>query len=184
MPITTTKNKAEVGAGGGNIIYIREVQESGADLGTPDTNHSLGHVRGHEILDDRQKILVHAESGDLVASLLDKRTITIKAELLQRGKAILDMLADEVAGKYYRVYIQESPMAGGKVVEKVFGICQILPKIDLKYQEGQVTVVPVEIDVLKNESSISVPNNTLPSEKKTASAMDIAAGKYWSRAET
>lgn len=184
MPITTTKTKAEIGLGGGNIIYIREVKEDGTDLVTPDTNHSLGHIRGHDILDDTEKVQVHAESGDLVASLSGKRTVTLKPELLQRGKAVLDMLLDEVRGKYYRVYIQESPMAGGKVVEKMFGICQITPKLDLKYREGEVTVVPVEIDVLRNDALITIPNTALPSEKKTAAAMDIAAGKYWSRAET
>ncbi|MFN0156891.1 MAG: hypothetical protein ACKVRP_02330 [Bacteroidota bacterium] len=183
MALATTKDTGAIGMGGGNIVYLREVASTGADLGTPDTNHALGHVRSSNINDVPTIVKAHAEDGGQVFHGVAKRDVTLKFELMQRDKDSIGMVT-EVLGKYYRVYYQASPNQDGKVNEFLFGLGKVTPKLELTYKEGEITIIPIEVDVLKNAAAITVANNTLPTEKKTANAMDIAAGKYYSVEET
>jgi len=183
MALTTTKDAGELSLGGGGILYAREVQSSGVDLGTPDTNHSLGWIEDSETSDNTAVVDRFDESGALVNSLDDKRTITHKATLMQTSAAYMKIVND-VRGKFYRIYYQDKKDGNGKVKEILFAICKITPNMTLARKSGSGTVIPVEIKVLKNAALVAVVNANLPTEKITAGAMDVAAGAYYFVVET
>lgn len=183
MALTTIKDTGGIGMGGGNIAYLREVTSAGVDLGTPDTNHSAGHLDESSLDDVPTTVKKYAEDGGLTFVGISKRDVTFKLMMQQSGLTHLGMV-EEVRNKYYRLYYQRAPLQNGKVQEFMFGICRVIPELKLAFKEGEVVIVPATVEVLKNSSAITIANNTLPTEKVTADAMDIAANKYYSMKET
>jgi hypothetical protein len=184
MALTVTKDTAGIRRGGGSILFLRQVDSAGADLGTPDTNHDMGEIRSTGISDITEMFKEYNEAGKQVAFLEEKRDCALKFELMQTDNAHILDIKEEVRGKYYRVYYQGKAAQGGKIPEYVFGICRVTPRIELSYKDGETAILPIEIAVLNNSTAITVANNTLPSSKVTSQAMDISANKLWSHVET
>jgi hypothetical protein len=184
MPLTTTKDVGSIGRGGGSLLYARQVQSTGADLATPDTNHDLGHVKTSSISDVTEMLEAFNEAGDQVAYLEDKRNVSLKFDLMQYDANFIDAFKEEVRGKFYRIYYQGKAKSDGGIFEASFGICRIQPRIELVLRDGEFVVLPIEVRVLYNSSQITILNTDLPSVKVTAAVHTIAAGKYWSHTET
>lgn len=183
MAITVVKDAGEVQFGGGNILYLRQVQSTGADLGTPDTNHVMANIIDSKVPGDSEPTKVTTfEDGSKVEGRIN-RDVIWEFTFGQNSLAV-HQLKEETKGKFYRVYYQDAPMQNGKVKEFVGGICQIF--IDLPGEHKAETEVQpkMRVRVTKNAALIAVTNANLPTEKKTSSAMDIAAGAYYSMAET
>jgi hypothetical protein len=183
MTISTTKDTGGIGMGGGNIVYVREVTSAGADLGTPDTNHVLGHMEATDIKDVPTIVKAYAEDAGQTFSGESKRDVSLKFTCMQTDLTHLGLPA-AVRGKFYRIYYQRAPLQNGKVQEYAFGICKIIPQLELAFKDGAITTIPINADVLKNSAAITIANNTLPTEKKTSAAMDIGIGLYYFIAET
>jgi len=182
MALTTTRAIGEIGIHGGNIAYLREVLSTGVDLGTPDTNHSIGELESTDITDNTDSVENYNEAGGRNAILDDKRKVSVKFICQQSSLAFMG-LVKEVRGKFYRLYYQ-GPVRNGKITEWLFAICRVTPKLELAYKSGEVTKVPVEIECLENAALVAVLNTALPTEKITAGAMDVAAKEYYFTVET
>lgn len=183
MAITVVKDTGEVQFGGGNILYLRNVLSTGADLGTPDTNHVMANIIDSKVPGDAEPTKVTVfEDGSKVEGRIN-RDVIWEFTFGQNSKALHD-LKEEVKGKFYRIYYQDAPMVNGKVKEFMGGICIVF--IDLPGEHSAETEVKpkIRVRVTKNAAIITIANATLPTEKKTSAAMDIAAGAYYSMAET
>ncbi len=183
MPLTTSMNPDAMGAGGSIVAYLREVQKTGADLATPDTNHRVPIIKESELDDNTTVLKPRSEDGAIYNQLDDQRDVIFKWTVQQSDKATFDMLK-EMRGKYYRLY-KQTGKRNGKTQEWIYGICKIVPRLNAKWVPGTVTEVALEVTVLRNETQISIANSALPSEKATATdPVLIPAGEYYVLLET
>lgn len=183
MAITVVKDAGEIQFGGGNILYLREVQSTGVDLGTPDTNHVMANIIDSKVPGDAEPRKVTTfEDGSKVEGRIS-RDVIWEFTFGQNSLAV-HKLKEDVKGKFYRVYYQDAAMVNNKVKEFMGGICTVF--MDLPGEHSAETEVKpkMTVRVTKNAALISIANATLPTEKKTAAVMDIAAGAYYSMTET
>ena len=182
MTLASTKDKAKVGLGGGGEAWLRQVTSAGVDLGTPDTNHSVGYIETSDLDDNTEEVKVYDETGALVANVLDKRTVVWKCTLQQSSGDEIAIM-DECRGKFYRLYTY-SGIRNNKHQEWLYGICTVKPHLALAWKTGAVTNIPLEITILKVDTQITALNTDLPTVKKTAGSIIVAAGAYYKMTET
>jgi hypothetical protein len=182
MAISISKDVGEIAVGGGNIMYVKEVKSDGTDLASPDTWHVWANLISSKFTDtDERKDIVHEDASRV--TLRSTRKVGIEGTTSQVSKAII-ATKEEMRGKFYAVYYQDAPLANGKVREYYLGICQGFMNIEKENKDATEQTINFSFVALKNNALISVPNASLPSVKKTAGAMDVAAGAYYSIAET
>lgn len=183
MTISVVKDTGEVQFGGGNILYLREVQSTGADLGTPDTNHVMPHIIDSKVPGDTEPTKVSVFEDGSKAENRINRDVAWEFTFGQNSLTV-HQLKEAVKGKFYRAYYQDAPMANGKVKEFVGGIGQVFIDLPGEHKAETETQPKMRIRFAKNAALIAVTNANLPTEKKTSAAMDIAIGSYYSMAET
>jgi hypothetical protein len=183
MAITVVKDTTEVQFGGGNILYLRNVASTGADLGSPDTNHVMPHIIDSKVPGDIEPTKTTTfEDGSKVEGRVNRDVIW--EFTFGQNSLALHNLKEEVKGKVYRVYYQDAPMVNGKVKEFMGGICVVFIDLPGEHKADTEVLPKMRVRVTKNAAAITILNATLPAEKKTAGVMDIAAGAYYSMAET
>lgn len=184
MAITVTKDLAEVQVGGGNILYLRNVTAgTGADLGSPDTNHVMPNIIDSKVPGDVEPTKVVTMEDGSKAEGRSNRDVIWEFTFGQNSLAVLS-LKEETKGKIYRVYYQDAPMSNGKVKEYCAGLGQVFMDLPGEHGADKEVLPKMRIRIQKNAASIPVTNANLPTEKKTVAAMDISAGAYYSMAET
>lgn len=183
MSITVVKDAGEIQFGGGNILYLRQVTSAGVDLGTPDTNHVMPNIVDSKVPGDSEPTkVVTFEDGSKAEGRVNRDAIW--EFTFGQNSLSLRQLKEEVKGKFYRAYYQDAPMQNGKVAEYVGGIGTVFMDLPGEHKAESEVLPKMRIRLTKNTALIAVTNANLPSEKKTAAAMDIAAGAYYSMAET
>ena len=183
MSITVVKDAGEIQFGGGNILYLRAVTSAGADLGTPDTNHVMPNIVDSKVPGDAEPTKTVTFEDGAKAEGRVNRDVNWEFTFGQNSLS-LRQLKEEVKGKFYRVYYQDAPMQNGKVGEYVGGIGSVFIDLPGEHKAESEVLPKMRIRFTKNTALIAVTNANLPTEKKTSAAMDIAAGAYYSMAET
>ena len=183
MSITVVKDPGEAQLGGGNILFLRSVTSAGADLGSPDTNHEMANIVDSKVPGDVEPTKTVTFEDGSKSELRSNRDVMWEFTFGQNALSLLAM-KEEVKGKFYRAYYQDAPMSNGKVKEYVGGIGQVFMDLPGEHKAEKEVQPKMRIRFLKNAALIAVTNANLPSIKKTASAMDIAIGAYYSMAET
>ncbi len=182
MAISITKDVGEIAVGGGNLLYVKEKTSAGADLGTPDTWHTFPNLLTSKFIDtDERKDIVHEDASRV--TIRSTRKVGVDGTTSQVSKVVL-ATKEEMRGKFYAVYYQDAPMANGKKREYYLAICQGFMNIEKDNKDAQEQTVSFSFVALKNAGAITVANGDLPSVKVTSGAMDVAAGAYYSVAET
>lgn len=182
LAITATKDVGEIAVGGGNLLYVKEVTSAGAELGTPDTWHAWPNLLSSKFIDtDERKDIVHEDASRV--TMRSTRKVGVDGTTSQVSKAVI-ATKEEMRGKFYAVYYQDAPMANGKKREYYFAICQGFMNIEKENKDATEQMINFSFVAVKNTAQVTVANNALPSVKVTAGAMDVAAGAYYSVAET
>lgn len=176
MPLT--RDKGAITRYGGGVIKLREVQDDGSNPGL--TVEDLGYVQETTLTDVTDIEIVTDETGAQVQSFDGNRRVSFTGILMQTNKDLIDFLKDTARGKYYQVYYKANSNVNGKVQEIFFGICRIKPQIELSSTNRRI---PLEINVLKNETQITVADANSVYGSTTPSAT-IPAGAYYVITET
>lgn len=176
MPLT--KDKGSITRYGGGVIKLREVQDDGT--GASSSAEDLGYIQETTLSDVTDIEVVTDETGAQVQSFDGNRKVSFTGILMQTNKELIDFLKDTARGKYYQVYYKANPNVNGKVQEIFFGICRIKPQVELNSNNRRI---PFEINILKNESQITI-NDASTVYGSTASSVTIPAGGYYSVVET
>ena len=182
MAITIVKDVGELALGGGNLLYVKEKTSAGADLGTPDTWHTWANLIDSKFSDtDERKDVTHEDASRV--TLRSTRKISLEGTTSQVSKILLET-KEEMRGKYYAVYYQDAAMTNGKVREYYIAICQGFLNIEKENKDASEQTLKFTFVANINTALIAVTNLSLPTVKKTAAAMDVAANKYYTITET
>lgn len=191
MALTTTRDKGAIVQGGGGIIKISEVDDSGVEINlAPDYVFDLGYIQETTFSDTVDEEPQVDETRNTIQILLNNRKVVLSGVLMQSDKATLD-IAKECRGKYYQVYYYGG-IVNGKYQEFFFGICRIKPAVELNSLTRRV---PLEITCLKNEGDINfvLIDNILGNRYNAKYpgvlvnndyVVQIPAGEYYSIVET
>ena len=174
MATLIVRDKSAIKKYNGGKIYVKEVEEDGTDLGTPDTFTDIGYVQESSILDTRDKEEERDESNAVVSTSDTNRSVIFSGLLMQSDLKTLDFLSKNCESKFYAVYyLSAENIQSAEVQEIAFGICEIKPNLELVSGTRRP---PFEITALKNEAEITI--SALPAIA-TATSFVIAAGGYY-----
>lgn len=173
------KRSAIVKLSGGEI-WLKEVKSDGTDLQVPGAWFSPGYIQESELKDEFKESKVPDETGSIVRILHDSREVSIVGIFEQSDKDLLDFLRKGCVDKYYRVYHYQG-IVDDKHQELFFGICQLTPGVSLKSGTKRP---PFTINVLKNDTAITVATADMPAIKKATAEVAIDANEFYDIAET
>ena len=119
------KNRERVNIKGGGVLEIK----------TDATWEIVGYLGGTHLVDETTVEDQHDETGEYVRMLPGNRKVTVETTLLQTNKDEVDLIRNnaglDTVEARYRVAITESATIVWQLW--AFGICQIVPKIDLNF---------------------------------------------------
>jgi hypothetical protein len=174
----TGKNAGAIKKWSGGEMWIKQVNADGTDLASPDSFRSLGYIEQGKFSDITETEDYPDETGEIIASVENTRTVTIEALFMQSSKEILDFVGDECRNKFYALYRYEGIVAQ-KHQELFFPLVKVTPQIQL---EAGTKRPPFKATALKAPAAISLVVTAIPA--KAEGPIAIAKDKYYSIVET
>ena len=189
MAFTPVRDAGSIQTKGGGIIRIKEVSDSGAELGTVASSvYDLGYLQETTFRDSTPTTAIFDETGDQVQTEEGQREVVVEGVLQQTDKAALD-IAKEARGKFFALY-KYNGVKNGKHQEVFFGLGKIDPAFEVKYMGG---TTPFKFTAMKLSSAVTIAA-TLASAAPTAGGgswgsytsvtVTIAAADYYTIVET
>ncbi len=150
MAYQPTRDTGEYSSKGGGQGMIHEVQDTGAELSSPDGFWDLGLLDNTTFSDNTDYTPQYDEKGDQYANEEQNRVVTLKGTLTQRSANILG-IAKNVRGKYY-IIKHDRGIVNGKYQE-LFMFGQIRPGFEVPLPGGKWEI---QINGIKNASAITL----------------------------
>lgn len=175
MADVNLKDKGGIVKYGGGVLRVSECSDAGVLVGSDFTD--LGYIEVTDFKDDRAEEKTFDETGAIVKRNYGDRDILFEATLMQTNVEVLDFIM-AAENKYYTLYYKATKTGdiNAKTQELFAGICQIKPSI--RIQSGQKRL-PISIQMLPNESAISITTPATLFESVETDTVVIAANAYY-----